>query len=307
MQEIKYLNDKVIKKALAKENKDIRNYIARIISDITRIPYEVLENNLELVYPEVGYNSHLVNSEVDLVFKNEVLYFNFEINYGSSTTLKIKNLSYVFQLSLRQIKKWSDYAFINPVIQININSYDPYGYGDFLYESQMMVKKYHIVHNKQITIFDINLAYFKKIDYNEIKKESLLKDLAFLVIEDERFLNKLYEGDKIMDSVQREMKGLMEEVDGILYYDEVKLQKAIEKEMAEKGLQEGLERGLQEGLQKGMKQGLEQGIKQGLKQANKDMAINLLKMNILTLEQIAEATTLSIQEVKEIKIEMQNN
>ena len=220
MQEIKYLNDKVIKKALARENRDIRNYIARIISDITRIPYENLEDNSELVYPEVGFNSNLVNSEVDLIYKNEVLYFNFEINYGSSTTLKIKNLSYLFQLSLRQVKKWRDYSFINPVIQININSYDPYGYGDFLYESQMMVKKYHIVHNDQITIYDINLAYFKKIDFNEIKKEGLLKDLTFLVIEDERFLSELYEGDKIMNSVQREMKGL------------------------KKGLQEGLEKGI---------------------------------------------------------------
>ena len=281
MQQIKYLNDKVIKKALAKENKDIRNYMARIISDVTNIPYEDLENNLELVYPEVGYNSNLVNSEVDLIFKNEVLYFNFEINYGSSTILKIKNLSYLFQLSLRQVKKWSDYAFIHPVIQININSYDPYGYGDFLYESQMMVKKYQIVHNEQLTIYDINLAYFKKIDYNEIKKESLLKDLAFLVIEDERFLNKLYEGDKIMDSVQREMKGLMEEVDGILYYDEVKLQKAIEKEMAEKGLREGI------------------------KQANRDTAISLLKLKVNSIEQIAQVTHLTVEEVQELESSIQ--
>lgn len=81
------------------------------------------------------------------------------------------------------------------------------------------------------------------------------------------------------------MKGLMEEVDGILYYDEVKLQKAIEKEMAEKGLQEGLK----------------QGRKEGLKQANKDTAKALLKMDILTIEQIAEATTLSIREVKEMQ------
>lgn len=82
MKNIKYLNDKIIKKALAKENKDIRNYVAKIISDTTHIPYESLENNLELIYPEVGYNSHIVNSEVDLLFKEENMYFNVEINYG---------------------------------------------------------------------------------------------------------------------------------------------------------------------------------------------------------------------------------
>lgn len=136
MKNIKYLNDKIIKKALAKENKDIRNYVARIISDITHIPYETLEDNLELIYPEISINTHLVNSEVDLLFKEDTTYFNIEINYGNSTTLKIKNLSYTFQLSLRQMKKSRDYPYVNKVIQININSYDPYGYGDFVYESE---------------------------------------------------------------------------------------------------------------------------------------------------------------------------
>ena len=63
------------------------------------------------------------------------------------------------------------------------------------------------MHNEQITIYDINLSYFKKIGYTEIEKESLLKDLAFLVVEDKSLLEKLYRGDKIMDSVQREMEG----------------------------------------------------------------------------------------------------
>lgn len=45
-----------------------------------------------------------------------------------------------------------------------------------------------------IKIYDINLAYYEKVGYNEIKKEALLKDLAFLIIEDEDFLNQLYKG-----------------------------------------------------------------------------------------------------------------
>ena len=38
MKNIQYLNDKIIKKALAKENRDIRNYIVRMISGTTKIP-----------------------------------------------------------------------------------------------------------------------------------------------------------------------------------------------------------------------------------------------------------------------------
>lgn len=193
---------------MAKENKEIRNYIARIISDTTHIPYEVLENNLELVYPEISYNSHIINSEADLVFKNDSIYFNIEINYGSSKTLKMKNLSYIFQLHLRQLKNYKEYEKEKRVIQININSFDPYGYGELLYETGLMLKKYNIEYSDAITIYEINLAYFKNIDYNEIEKTSLLKDLAFLVIEEKEVLNKLYKGDQVMDSVQREMEGL---------------------------------------------------------------------------------------------------
>lgn len=273
LRELKYLNDKVIKKALAKEKPVIRNYIAKLISDVTKIPYEDLENKLELVYPEVSKNVHLVNSEVDLIFKEDTVYFNIEINYGRSSTLKVKNLSYVFQLSLRQMKSYHDYKNMKPVIQININSYDPYGYDAFLYESEMMVKDYGIVHNEMIKIYDINLAYYKNIDYNEIEKEKLLKDLAFLVIEEKEVLDKLYKGDKIMDSVQRELKGLVEEVDGILYYDEAKLQEGIEREMTEKGK----------------------------KEKSLEIARNLLILGVNTIEQIAEVTKLSVSEIKKLQ------
>lgn len=62
-----------------------------------------------------------------------------------------------------------------------INSYDPYGYGEFLYEFQMIVKKHNIVHNGQVTIYDIHLSYFKKINYKEIlrKKSNLLLFFGF--------------------------------------------------------------------------------------------------------------------------------
>ena len=69
MCKIKYLNDEVIKKALAKDNPVIRKYVARLISDTTGIPYEEIEGKLELLYPEVSVNKNVVNSEVDLVFK----------------------------------------------------------------------------------------------------------------------------------------------------------------------------------------------------------------------------------------------
>ena len=48
-----------------------------------------------------------------------------------------------------------------------INSYDPY-------EFQMIVKKHNIVHNGQVTIYDIHFSYFKKIDYKEILRKKVI-------------------------------------------------------------------------------------------------------------------------------------
>lgn len=284
--ELKFLKDKVIKKVLAKENKNVRNYVARLISNTTGIRYEVLEDKLELVYPEVSYNAHLVNSEVDLVYADDHVYFNIEINYGNSKVLKIKNLSYLFQLSLRQLKNSKDYQNIKRIIQININSYDPYGYGELLYESQMMVKKFNIVHNEEIIIYDISLPYFEKIDYNKIRN-GLLKDLAFLVIEDKEFLDKLYKGDEIMDSVRKELDVLTLKDDRVLFYNKEELDEAIEKEMREKGLKEGLEEGLKE------------GIKEGTEQTKIEIAKKMLKKG-KDIEEISEITGLSKEEIEQL-------
>ena len=69
----------------------------------------------------------------------------------------------------------------------------------------------------------------------------------------------------------------MEEVDGLLYYDEVKLQQCIEKEMREKGLAEGR---------------AEKEQRKVLASAKK-----LVAMQVLTEEQIKEATGLSLEEI----------
>ena len=278
MCEIKYLNDIVIKKALAKDNPIIRNYIARLISDTTNIPYELLENNLELLYPEVSANKSLVNSEVDLVYKNQNIYFNIEINYGKSRSQRNKNFTYTLQLALRDIKNAKEYKNMHQVYQININAFDPYGYGELVYETLMMEKKYHIIYNNQIKIYDINLEYFKKIPYNEIERERLLKDLAIFVVEEESVLSNLYEGDKGMEETKKEMDNFLKEIDSILFYDPEDLQRQIEEEMMEKGLEKGE------------------------KKSRIEIAKELLALQI-DVETISKATKLSIEEVEKLKEE----
>ena len=281
------MNDEVIKKALAKDNPVIRKYVARLISDTTGIPYEEIEGKLELLYPEVSVNKNVVNSEVDLVFKEGYTYFNIEINYGRSSSLKNKNYTYALQLGLRDIKNAKEYNKGNKVVQININAFDPYGYGELVYKSRMLVEKYNIIHNDLITIYDLNLDYFEKIPYNEIERERLLKDLAIFVVEEKEVLSNLYEGDEIMEEMKQEMDHYLNPLDSILFYNKEDLQRQIEEEMAEKG------------WNKGHQDGFQDGFKDGKMESKIEIAKKLLPK--MTLEEIADITELSIEEIKNLK------
>ena len=64
-----------------------------------------------------------------------------------------------------------------------------------------------------------------------------------------------------------------------------------------KGREEGLEKGLEQGLEKGRKSGREEGRRQ---QAH-DAARKLIAMGLLSDEQIAEATGLSVAEIRQLR------
>jgi predicted transposase/invertase (TIGR01784 family) len=56
-----------------------------------------------------------------------------------------------------------------------------------------------------------------------------------------------------------------------------------------------------EGIAQGLEQGLKQGLEQGLEQGRKEVARNLIAMNLLTDEQIAAASGLSAAQVKALR------
>jgi hypothetical protein len=70
-----------------------------------------------------------------------------------------------------------------------------------------------------------------------------------------------------------------------------------------KMLQSIEEVGMERGIDIGMEKGIDIGKKEGRKEGKKETARNLLLLNILTEEQIAQATNLSIEEVRRLKRE----
>ena len=67
----------------------------------------------------------------------------------------------------------------------------------------------------------------------------------------------------------------------------------------EKGMKKGMEKGLQEGLQEGLQKGKAEGKAEGRQEEKHSIALNLKKLGV-SIEQIAFATGLSIEEIEKL-------
>ena len=62
---------------------------------------------------------------------------------------------------------------------------------------------------------------------------------------------------------------------------------------------------LKKGVQQGIEQGLEQGIEQGVQQSSEESARRMLEDGELSLEKIAKYSDLTLEQVLELKKELQ--
>ncbi|CAM1378542.1 Yae1 family protein [Fretibacterium fastidiosum] len=79
--------------------------------------------------------------------------------------------------------------------------------------------------------------------------------------------------------------------------------RAFLKDARNQGLAEGHKQGLEEGRKEGLEQGLERGRALGEAKGRADVVRQLAASGLLTLEQVAQATGMSTEEVKAITSE----
>ncbi len=224
------LKDEVVKKIFTSGTEISQEYLLNIISAIIEIPIEKLKADFEIVTPHLGVNTNIINSEADLVYKNQDMYFSFEFNYNSYSELSKKNFSYLCQLYLRDIYHKEDYKNIKHIWQFCFDNFDYFKENRFVYFSEMMEKESHKIRDFGIHIVDINLDYLEKMDYNEVKKGSMLEKLLYIfVCNDKKKLDQVYDGDELMEEIRKEIQELTGDFDSLLYYDK----KALEKRMGE--------------------------------------------------------------------------
>ena len=224
------LKDEVVKKIFTSGTEISQEYLLNIISAIIEIPIEKLKADFEIVTPHIGVNTNIIDSEADLVYKNQDMYFSFEFNYNSYSELSKKNFSYLCQLYLRDIYHKEDYKNIKHIWQFCFDNFDYFKENRFVYFSEMMEKESHKIRDFGIHIVDINLDYLEKMDYNEVKKGNMLEKLLYIfVCNDKKKLDQVYDGDKLMGEIRKEIQELTGDFDSLLYYDK----KALEKRMGE--------------------------------------------------------------------------
>ncbi len=165
-------------------------------------------------------------------------------------------------------------------LQININGYDRFSQGKFIYTSHISEDALHQIRNDCLKIVDINLDFLAEMNYNNLEKyesDSLERLLYVFVCNNKDVLDKVYVGDEIMEKVKDQLYDLDENLDNYLFYDR---EEYMKESLYSTGFVDGKAEGREEGKQSIITRMLE------------DMPI----------EEVSKITKLSIEEIEKLVI-----
>ena len=93
----KFINDEVVKKLFSSGSEASLEYLLKIVSLATGIPYEKLKKGFRLIHLNAGVNANTVDSELDIAFESDEYFVSFEVNLSKSKTVDVKNGSYTIK------------------------------------------------------------------------------------------------------------------------------------------------------------------------------------------------------------------
>lgn len=265
------------------------NILAKMVSDITGIDYELLKDNVILETNELPIN--MKNEKVkrcDFILRiNNGNIINLELNSHRYAGMLVKNLSYLFQLFSTSSKRSESYNENLIVTQININCFKEKNLEDI-----KALSKYHLreddsnkLYVKNIAIYELNVVKCHELYYNVDSQEQLPNYIKWGALIYSNHIEEIAEVAKEIVS-PNERKLIMDKIskltrDDLFYTEEEALEWAewernsIRNEAKEEGIQEGIEQNL------------------------KDMILSMKKNNA-SLEFISKVTNKTIEEIEEI-------
>ena len=271
-----FLNEKYAKK-LFKNEKYGKVLSAKVISNIIGADFQEVFDNIQLSSEEIAFSALTLESSADIIYHDDATYFDIELNFYNSKTKSKQLESYVYQLYLGQLYTYHNYKSIKRVVQISIDAYDYFHKNEFMYKVLLMETKYHIPYNDLIQIIHLNLDYLSDMDYNDVVKtdNQLMKTLYFLVCNDDKILNIVYERDDFMKDLIKEAKKMAGIEKMNLYLSDDEMIQQDEEILIEKGREE----------------------------EKREIAKNMLQKG-MSIDDIVEITTLSKEKIKELSKEL---
>ena len=284
------------------QNESCREFLIDIVNYCTKIPKDVLRKQLIIRNSELPVSN--VNEKrkiTDLVLEVDDNIINIEMNNFYYNGLIQRNDMYLNAL----INANTPYKYfpLTKFIQINFDNFT-------LYDERTLIKflimdeERHIVELNSLEKYHINLKKIKEKYYNKEKLTQFEKRLLILMLDNVHELEKISNGDVVMEKVKEQIITLSEDDALILCYDEDKYKEEVRRRVSETEMDVAREKALQEGFEEGNEKGIEKGIVQGKKEGSyekqKEIALNLLNSNI-DINIISSSTGLSIDEIKALK------
>ncbi|MBQ8298292.1 MAG: Rpn family recombination-promoting nuclease/putative transposase [Clostridia bacterium] len=213
-------------------------------------------------------------------------------------------LEYWSKLYTKELEKGEDYVNLNKTICVWI--VDGTVYDEFKeFESTWKISEEKYGIKGHFKDFEIHVIELKKFRENAImnpkKKEFWLwfidhtnREMIKMGKITEERLNEAYEEYMRITSDKAMMTAIINRQ--IAEQDEI----ARNRRAMEAGLEEGRAKGRAEGRAEGLKEGKEEGKKEGIKETREEMAKKLLALK-MDINQIAEITELSIEEIEKLK------
>ena len=238
------------------------NILAKMVSDITGITYEILEDNVILETNELPISTKNEKAKrCDFILKiGKDNVINLEINSSHYGGLIIKNLSYLFQLFSTLSKRVEEYSENMLAIQINLNCYDKNS-NKSLAKYILQEEETHQLYTKNISIFNLNVVKCYELYYNLDNKENISNYIRWGALLYNRDLKKIPDiVGNIMTNKERDR--IMSKLDKLtredLFYTEEEALEWAEWERRSRET-EAINRGLAKGMQEGMEKGIAEG------------------------------------------------
>ena len=234
-------------------------------------------NNIEISPNERNSRNIKIKRKIyDALLTTNIGKIEIEVNSNIDSYVHPRNMAYISDLYSHHTLIGESYDEDTQIIQINFT------YGLMKKKEKKAYREYYIQDKegkkfvKNFKIIEINMDYYNKIWYDKKEKEIEKEKIIVMLGLDKKELKELSKEDKVV----------------------LKYMEELERVNRNPEIWEYMSR--EEDERKIMNTKIKEGFKEGIKTEQKNIATNLIKMNMST-DDIMKATGLSKKEIKKLK------